>query len=524
MKAKQLGLLLFTLLFVFALIGCSADNDKSQSASSTADEKTGGTIRIAYNAQPPTLDPHVSPAASTKDVARQIFEPLVTVNSNYQVVPMLAESIDESDDGKTYTFHLREGIKFHNGKEMTSEDVVASMNNWLEKSTLAKSALNGVVFTAEDPSTVVMQVNSPNALSLSLLATTKQFPGIMPKEIIESADATGVKEFIGTGPFKFVEWKKDQYIHITKYQDYQSVDTPTDGLSGKKEVFVDDVYFDIAPDSSTRIAGIETGQYDYSILLPFDNYEQVASNEDLAVTINPVAITAATFNKKGGVFKDVKMRQAINHALDLNELALVTFSNEDFYSLNSSYFPDQMVDWTSELGKEHYNQKDPEKAKQLLSEAGYKGETVKLLTNRDYEYFYNASVVVKEQLEKIGMNVELIVTDLATSFDMRNDPGKWDLFVGGYTYVGTPIELTFLQPGTWAGSDDPKMLKLLNSINTSSSMEEAKKHWNELQGYAWESLPIIKIADYSAVSAISKKVEGNQYFDGLILWNVKKSQ
>jgi peptide/nickel transport system substrate-binding protein len=522
MKAKQFGLLLFTLLFVFALIGCSAE--KSKNTSSTTDEKTGGTIRIAYNAQPPTLDPHVSPAASTKDVARHIFEPLVTVNSKYQVVPMLAESVEQSEDGKTYTFHLREGIKFHNGKEMTSEDVVASMNNWLEKSTLAKSALKGAVFKSEDSSTVVMQLNEPNALSLSLLATTKQFPGIMPKEIIDSSDSTGVKEYIGSGPFKFVEWKKDQYIHLTKYQDYKSVDTPSDGLSGKKDVFVDDVYFDIAPDSSTRLAGIETGQYDYSISLPFDNYEQVESNKDLKVSTNPVAITALTFNKKGGVFTDLKMRQAINNALDLNELALVAFSNKNFYSLNSSYFPDEMVDWTSKSGKEQYNLKDPEKAKQLLSEAGYKGEKVKLLTNRDYDYFYNASVVLKEQLEKIGMNVELIVTDLATSFEMRNDPNKWDLFVGGYTYVGTPIEYTFFQPGTWGGSDDPKMLTLLNSINTSSSMEEAKKHWEELQGYAWESLPIIKIADYSAVSAISNKVKGNQFFDGLVLWNVKKSK
>src|SRR5699024_8843955 len=152
-----------------------------------------------------------------------IFEGLMALTSEYESVPMLAESVDQSEDGLTYTFNLRQGVLFHNEKEMKADDVVASMERWLEKNPSLDLLFGGSTWEEQDEYTVVLTLERAVTGVLDALAPTLQAPAIMPKEVIEDADETGVKEFIGTGPFKFVEWSQDQYIHLTKFDDYQSL-------------------------------------------------------------------------------------------------------------------------------------------------------------------------------------------------------------------------------------------------------------------------------------------------------------
>lgn len=402
---KMVAKVLLAFMLVISLIGCSSQSAPSESAT----PQTGGTLKIAINAQPPTLDPHVTTATATYELARNIFETLVTLNSKYQAVPMLAESVNQSEDGKTYTFNLRKGVKFHNGKEMKAEDVVASMNKWMAISSRGKTVLKGGTFEAKDEYTVVLNLPNPVVGVLETLAGAAQFAAIMPKELVDAAGPDGVKEYIGTGPFKMAEWKQDQYIHLTKYDQYSALDTPADGLAGKKEALVDEIFFNIVTDGSTRLAGIQTGEYDGAIWLPRDNYEQLKSMPNVKTSIDFYGGHYIIFNKKKGVFSDVKMRQAVNAALDMDEIMLGTFANKDFYRLDHALMYKEQVDWYSEAGKELYNQKDAEKAKSLMQEAGYNGEEIRILTSRDYDHVYNASVVVKEQLEKIGMKVKLEV-------------------------------------------------------------------------------------------------------------------
>src|SRR5699024_2167773 len=144
MKAIKRSIWLLCLIALLVLVGCGSDStDKTDSDStketteedlkkSTDASDSGGEVKIAINAQPPTLDPHMSTAGATTDVSKYMFESLLTIDSKYNPVPMLAESVDVSDDNKLFTFHLREGVLFHNGEEMTAEDVVASMNRWKE--------------------------------------------------------------------------------------------------------------------------------------------------------------------------------------------------------------------------------------------------------------------------------------------------------------------------------------------------------------------------------------------------------
>jgi peptide/nickel transport system substrate-binding protein len=529
----------FLLAGVFALTACSSNTSGGNSSAPTggaaqpgttaAQEQaptSGGTINIAYPAKAATLDPHMTTNASTKDIARQIFEPLVTLNSKYEVVPMLAESYEASKDGLTITFPLRKGVRFHNGKEMTADDVVASMNKWLKVSTQGKANLAGATMVAKDPYTVELKLKKPSLLTLHILADTAPFPAIMPKEVIEESGVEPVKTFIGTGPFQLVEWKQDQYVHLKKYPDYAARSEPSDGLGGKKEALVDDLYFHYVTDESTRVAGMTTGEYDMAFSIPFDNAEQIEAADGVHTQVSEGGMTTFVFNKKAGLFRNVKARQAVNAALNIEEIMISAYRDNRFYSLDSALVLPDQTDWYSQAGKELYNQNDLEKAKQLLSEAGYKGEEVTLLVTRDYPDYYNAAVVAQQQLKAIGMNVKLDVYDWPTMQERRKDEKLWDIFVVGFAVRPTIHQLPFLDSrGGYPGwTNSPEIDRLLDEIQGSPSIEAAKPLVDKLQALVWEELPIIKLGNRVNLSAVADHVQGFTDLIGPVFWNVSTTK
>lgn len=541
MRGSKFIFALMLVLFL-AIFGCSSnpvtkegDNSTDETSTDEKDEEGeekeeekeqstgGGELRVAINAQPASLDHPQDPAVVVRDTARLMFETLVTTDSSFKPVPMLAESIDISDDGKTYTFKLREGIKFHNGKEMTSEDVVASMYRWLEKSSITGTIFNDSTWEANGDYQVVLTLAQPSVLTLDTMASAKQAAAIMPKEVVESAAPEGVTEYIGTGPFKFVEWKQDQYIHFTKFEDYQPVESPTDGLAGRREALVDDIYFDIVTDQTTRLSGLQTGQYDIIYGVPYDNYEQVLNDPTMDPYVDSYGEFIFIYNKLEGPASDFKMRQAINAALDMDKIMMAAFTNEDLFWLHSGYMHKNISSWASEAGSENYNQKDPEKAKQILEEIGYNGEEFVIMTTRDYDYMYSASVVIQDQLNAIGINAKLEVVDWATLLDKQNNsPSDWDAYVVGSSIVSTPSQLLAISP-TWAGGvNNDKIIEAVKEIETSVDNAEAKKLWDDLQLYAWEEhLPITSLGGYYVLYGATDKVEGFQTFSGPIFWNTK---
>jgi peptide/nickel transport system substrate-binding protein len=521
MNIKGLSLISFFLLLIVGLIGCSSENTKSPVEENSKDSRVGGELNVAFSAQPQTLDPHMTTANSTRDPARQIYETLVTLNSKYEVTPMLAESYEESADGKVITFKLRKGVKFHNGKEMTAEDVVASMEKW-QQGAVAKSNLGDSTWEIVDDYTVKLNVESPSSIIMFVLAEVGQFAAIMPKEIIDSAGPTGVTEYIGTGPFMLNEWKQDQYLHLTKFEDYTAVTTPADGLAGKKEALVDDLFIHFVSDDSTRLNGLMSGEYDFAHLLPYDNVPQLENTPGIEVDIWTFGLHTAIFNKKG-IFEDKKLRQAVNNALDVEEVMTAAFSDKKFFKLNPGYMMEEQVGWYTDAGKEHYNPKNPEKAKQLLKEAGYNGEEIVILTSRDYSTLYNSAVITQQHLEKIGMNVKLDVYDWPTLLERRANPELWDIFYTGWAISATPNQYPFLEssseyPG-W--TNNPEIDRLLGEIEVQKTQEDTKKVFEELQTVLWEDLPVINAGVYFRVSAYSENVKGYEEFVGPIFWNTK---
>lgn len=523
-------LCLLMIMMVLMLAACQSNQDENEPEESTNEGQNEGTsedgqvLHIALNAQPPTIDPLISTATVSRDIALQIFEPLITINAGLQPAPMLAESYEISEDGKTITFQLREGVKFHNDQEMTAEDVVASMERWQNISSRAKSAFSQSTFKADGDYTVVLEMDKPNRTALAVLSSSTQFPAIMPKEVVEASGDEPVTDYIGTGPFKFNEWKQDQYIKLEKFADYVPRDEPSDGPAGKREALVDEIMFMIATDSSTRIAGVKSGEYDIATTIPFNNYDQIESDDQVNAYMEPSGFNIVVFNKKEGPFADQKIRQAVAATLDMEAILQASFNDEQFYRLNPGLMLEQQADWYTDAGKENYNQNDPEKGKALLEEAGYNGEEVTFITSREYEDFYNASVVIKEQLEAIGMKVNLEVFDWASVVEKQGDPGAYDAFITGFGINTDPTQFLFLNSkNEWAGwTQSDEIDQLIEDIRASGSEEEALEIYEQLQIEAWNYLPVLKLGDKNFLYAVNNNIEGFQDVIGMALWNVTK--
>lgn len=519
MQNKTMFLLILVITFIIS--GCSQTENQA-----TNKQNKEQNLNVAFSGQPPSLDPHITTATEALEIARNIFETLVTLNENYEPVPMLAESVESSEDGKVYTFHLREGVNFHNGEEMTSEDVVASMNRWLEKASVAITFLPGATFEAEGLHTVVLKLEEPATDVLDIMAGRSQFPAIMPKDIIDSAPAEGVSEIVGTGPFELKEWKQDQHIHLKKFDNYSMLDEEPSGLAGRKEVFFDNVYFKVVSDSSTRLAGLETGEYDVAIQIPHNNFEKVNNLPNVNVYLDYSGTNNVYYNRKEGPMANEKMRQAVNIALDLDEIMLAAFADEELYEVDHNYMKPDQINWNGESGKESFNQKDTERAKELLEEAEYNGEELILLTSRTYDYQYNSSVVLKEQLEQIGVNIKLEDYDWTGYQDRRNDLSKWDLVsVGGQGLLTTPSQLLALDSAFASGSDHPKITELLKLIRTAETQDKAREHWDELQGFLWnEYVPITIYGHQNSIVGTTSKLEDLSVLQGPIFWNTRMAE
>lgn len=545
MKSSSLKWIILSLFLALLLVivGCSSDtaqddSDRNQKEETTEDSKqeesessddepaSGGQLRIAYSAQPPSLDLHVSTAAATTEIIGPVFEQLITVDSNYEIKPMLAESYEVSDDGLTITFHLRQGVLFHNGKEMKAEDVVASMNRWKDLPG-GRGQFGDSEFVEIDDYTVEFRMPRPLSTALSALSQAgTTFSGIMPKEVVESASVEGVNEIIGTGPFKFVEWVQDQYVHLQKFDDYQSRTEESDGHFGAKEALLDDIYFEFVLDPSTRAAGLQTGEYDIAQSMPIDNALLLEQDPDITLhTVPSVSTLVLIPNKAKGFFTDVKAREVLAAVLDADEIMQAAFSDERFYRLDSSMMLEpQQVYWYSDQGKEKYNQKNPEKAKQLLEEIGYNGEPIRIITDRDYASHYNASVVFQKQLEEIGMNVQLEVYDWPTQLEKIDDPDAYDLYIMGHSLRADPTAIYYFAKGEGGFTDSEELDQLLEEFRSQPSLEDTKDVFDRLQKWHWEYIPAIKIGEYSRADMARNTVENLRHQGRMLLWNVTNNK
>lgn len=503
------------------MTGCGK-SDPGSDTDKKADAKKN-ELHVAISANPPSMDAQAVNSNIVGGIGVHVYEPLFAMNENMEPTPVLAESYQVSGDGMVYTIKLRKGVKFHNGKEMTADDVVASMNRWIEVSAKAKTLIGGSVFEKTDDYTVTLKVNQAASDIIMILASPIQFAAVYPKEVVESAGAEGISEYIGTGPYEVAEWKQDQYVKLERYEDYQPSEGKASGLAGEKKAATETIYYDVVTDASTRIAGVQSGQYDISEEIPLDNYEELAKDTSLQLNVDRGGTLNLFLNTTEGVMANEKIRQAALAALNCDDILLASYGNPELYELNAGWSDPTDSQWGTDAGKEYYNQQDTEKAKKLLEEAGYKNEKIVLVTTPDYAEMYNATLVVQEQLKKAGFNAEVESYDFSTFMEHRANPKQFSMYITSNTYNMLPIQLSVLDKG-WAGLDRPEVTEGIRKIRAAASAEEAAKAWEELQSFLYEYGAATVLGHYTGVTAMNKNVEGLDYLRFPIYWGVSVSE
>ena len=363
------------------LTGCGGSGAESGSAAASGqDVEYRDELQVALPASPDGLDPHTTSSLVTMDIICNVVEPLFGLDSDYEPQPVLAKGYEVSDDGLTYTIKLREGVTFHNGKEFGSEDVVASMNRWLTVNDRAASLLPGATFAVSGDHEVTCTLTEPAIDFLIILGNHSQYPGIFPSEVIEAAGDTGVTEYVGTGAYKLVEWKQDQYIHLTRNEDYVAAHGKTSGYTGKVSAPTKDIYYQFVTEASTRVSGFETGEYDIAGEIPTENYHDFDGNDDVKLYTHNAGVLTAFLNMNEGIFADEEIRKCALMAIDCEAAALAAYGEKELFNIDPNLGNPENTQWATDAGKKYFNQADAKAAKKALAKTSYAGETVKLLT------------------------------------------------------------------------------------------------------------------------------------------------
>jgi peptide/nickel transport system substrate-binding protein len=479
----------------------------------------GGILRVALTAGAPSLDPHSGTHLAIREIGLHMFENLVAFDAKFQVVPQLAEKWEVSKDGKVYTFTLRKGVKFHNGREMTADDVRASVERFRQIAPRRNELADITTLEVVDPSTVRLTLKQVNAAFLAAMANPICQLAILPKEAVEGKPINKA-DLIGTGPYKFVEWVPDRWVRLTRFADYKPEGkADAGGFAGARHAYADEIRFIPVPEPGARVAGLQTGEYDFADFMPSASMSQLTADRSLRVVrLGPQNYPTVYFNHTGK-FKNLKLRQAVQAALNMDEIMQVA-NDGDGRVDPGFYFKEQV--WHTTAGGKLYNQKNAAKAKQLLKEAGYKGEPVVFVTNTSYDYMYKAAQVIQEQLKKIGMNVSLGVYDWPGSLAVRKDMSKWDMFTSSHSTRFDPNANDFYYRAktTFLGYNNPKMEALLDKAGTAVKFEERYKIYEEVQKLIYDDVIMLKLYDHYTWQGHSAKLNGYSPWVQVRLWNV----
>lgn len=485
---------------------------------------------VGLNADIPSSQPGVDRDANADTVLQHVIEGLVGYRENLEVAPMLAESWSVSQDGKAYTFKLRDGLTFHNGKPVTSEDVKWSFSRYANPDTKWQCSyrFDGTYgpkiesIDTPDRLTTVFHLSRPDGMFVTNLASIQCLGAVLSKDSVK-ADGSWDRP-IGTGPYVFKDWQRERYVDLERFAGYKSLPGARDGYVGGKEADAETIRFLIVPDQAARKNALFAGQIDlFSDFAPADIAEATAAGFTVQHG-NGMGWSTLLIQTQDPLLKDERVRRAIAHAIDLKQVAsAATFDmgkpNPSAVATMSPYHSAVTDEWPAY---------DPEKAKALLAEAGYKGEEIKIQTNRKYDGMYNNAIAIQAMLAAAGVNAQLDVLDWATQLN-NYVQGKFQLQSFGFsarldpalsyeTFIGDKKTDASVQ---W---EDPEAFKLLTAVMAESDAAKRQPMFESLHRMMATQVPIIGLYNDVNVVAMSSKVKGYQNWPAGKdrLWNVWK--
>lgn len=465
-----------------------------------------GTLIIAQGTDAVTLDPHNSTDSPTATVLSHIYETLYDLTPEGEIVPLLATGATMSDDGLTWTVTLRDDVVFHNGAPLTAEVVKGSMERFIDPDNAFTFAflLNRIQeITVVDEHTVEFQLSSTFAPFLAHL--THNSTAIVHPDVVAEFGEDFPENPVGTGPFSLQDWQRGERLDLVRFEDYWGTKPGVEG-----------VRFLTVPEDTTRMALVETGEAHVAVRVPPQDVARIDANPDVTVeNVSGLRTIYIYFNHLMEPFDDVRVRQAINYAVDKEEIAEFVFGG----AVRPSDAPiAPAIFGYSAVGPYEY---DPERARELLAEAGFAdGLTVELWspTGR-YPQDIQVAQAIQGQLAEVGVNAEITSIDWAAYLVATARPAEetevpmallgWGTVTGDADYGLYALFHSSQAPNpNRAFYSNPAVDALLDQARTSPDPALRQQLYADAQQLIWDDAPWLFLYSESQVVAVRDNVEG----------------
>ena len=498
------------------------------------------TLKVVMHSDVKILDPIWTTAYIQRNHGYMVWDTLFAMDEKFDVKPQMVEKYDVSADKLTWTFTLRDGLEWHDGKPVTAEDCVASIKRWAARDSMGQKMMASAEgLEVVDAKTFKLKMKEPYGLVLqSLGKPSSNVPFMMPKKTAETDPMQQIKleDVIGSGPFVFKadEWKPGEKIVYVKNAKYKPRSEPANGLSGGKVVKLDRVEWLAMPDVQTQVAAIQNGEIDMIESPGHDLLPLLAKDKNVRlVTFNPTGNQYVfRFNSTAKPFDNAKVRHAVFVAFAQEDFLKATIGDPTYYKVCKAPFVCG-TPLATDVGMADVLNGNAAKARQLLTEAGYDGTPIVLMQSTDLQVLTNLAPVAKAQMERAGFKVDLVSMDWQTLVARRvkkeaPSAGGWHAFLT--SWVAADI-LNPVMAGFFNSSCDKAMFgwpcdatieKFRDQFAKETDPAKQKVIVEELQKY-WANNPThVNVGQWYAPLARRTNIDGNLTAPVPVFWNVTK--
>jgi peptide/nickel transport system substrate-binding protein len=502
----------FALFALVALVGCGGGGAPQ---SNTPPD----TLYVALEAEPPELDPNLSSAYVDRQVMASLYDKLVDIDENGEIVPMLAKSYDVSDDGKVYTFHLRDGIKFHDGTEFNAEAAKYNLERYQEEDSVRSTEVEPIESVeAVDEYTVRVTLSEPFAPFLAVLTDRA---GIMasPKAIEENNGRIS-KDPVGTGPFKFVERVRGDHITVEKNPDYWREGLPK----------IDKIEYRGIDDENVQYQNLQSGELDIIDSIPLVEFKELQESGDYNVSIEPgLGYQGVFLNVTQPPFDNKQLRQAVYRLVDRDAIVKAVLRGVGGEAGNS---PFSEQSWAYSEESDSYPERSVEEAKALLEEAGKPDGFSFTLKTDPSPINQQIGQVIQNNLKPAGIDVKLEQEEFGTLLDDSTNGNFQALFLGWSGRIDPDLNIYdfTVTNGDFndSGYSNPEVDKLLNEARITSDRDRRKELYGQVMEILHEDVPYVYLYHNNQTTdfAMQPTVQGFEpYPDGILrLAGVSKEQ